>query len=203
MLPYTTKKPWFEVLSKKLRGPACATLSERQKDAIEAWVRQVVSKMQIRMAPLPPFDPSTNLPFVPFLPAHERDRLSKGFGKSIPCIQEWLPFLCVRESDAPTGLTRTALDLVVARLVETRRLENAIANPPQLGFREFGDDDDDTYDMPPSHPVLRRQDALEGPTFLGGMFPVPLVRTPAPAYNMRDLRRQALDDGEGSQAHGC
>ena len=139
---------WIDELAIGFRNPACSTLSERQKDAIEEWVRQVVARMQIRMAPLPPFDPSTNLQVVPFLLAHQRDSLSQGFAKAIPWIEELLPFICVRESDAPTGLTRTALDLVVARLVETRRLENTIAYQyGQWGFREFGDDDDDE---PPS-----------------------------------------------------
>ena len=201
---------WQNHLAMRLNEPACSTLSERQKDAIVAWVSRVMAR---QLAPPPPFDPELPITGPPIVYGNlQQDELLTVFEIDTPWIEEWLPFLWLAPSDAPTGLARIALNRVVTSLVETRRLENEIAYPQQVGFREFPDDYKEDSDMTPSRPVLPRQDALEGSTFLGGM--VPLVRTPAPAYNMRDLlglhlrhhlrrRRQALYDGEGSQDHGC
>ena len=139
---------WQNHLAMRLTEPACSTLSESQKDAIVAWVRNVVARMQLRMAPIPPFDPNMPLPDIPFPLALRREQLLTVFEIDTPWLEEWLPFLWLVPSDEPTGLARTALDQVIASLVETRRLENAIANQVgQMGFQEFGDDDDDE---PPS-----------------------------------------------------
>ena len=203
------RNAWRVQLAISLTDPACYTLSKRQKTAVAVWVARVMAR---QLAPPPPFDPEMPLPCISFPVALELEKLLTVFEIDTPWIEKWLTFLWLVPSDKPTGLARIALNRVVASLVETRRLENEIANPPHVGFRELPDDYKEDSDMPPSHPVLSRQDALEGPTFLGGM--VPLVRTPAPAYNMNDLlglhlrhhlrrRRRALYGDEGSQDHGC
>ena len=140
---------WQNHLTMRLTEPACSTLSERQKDAIVAWVARVMAR---QLAPPPPFDPNMPLPDIPFPLALRREQLLTVFEIDTPWLEEWLPFLWLVPSDEPTGLARTALDQVIASLVETRRLEtrrleNAIANQyGQGGFQEFGDDDDE----PPS-----------------------------------------------------